>query len=209
MSRGVSARCPDCNAKLTVPPKLIGKTAACPRCQRQIMVLESAPAPYPLSTEAAEKECTPNLIHCVRCSREIAVDASQCPTCGAPNHWQHPEITRFIENKELFDDMPAFQTQRFPMILKGHSTTEQRGAKLSSKAVSMVILGLALSAFGLWVIGGPLLIIAAIMMLVSSLRTTDPSDTFQEFSIDFSQSPPHWYSNDDEFWKPVKAFFDL
>ena len=72
--------------------------------------------------------------------------------------------------------------------------------------------GLLMMLFG----GGipPLLLLAGLLILVGSVMCssivfarTKTSDYSTRFSIDFNQAPPLWQSDNDVFWKEIKAFF--
>ena len=60
----------------------------------------------------------------------------------------------------------------------------------------------------LLVVIGPLILIGGIvLMLVPIFGNDKTTDFVVAFVVDFSESPPRWQSDDDEFWKDVKQFF--
>jgi hypothetical protein len=155
---------------------------------------------------------------CKACGQQIATMASACPKCGAPNKWVHPEIERFRRSLGQFNHMPSFNVNWDRFLLKGTAEVKRGARALGDFAVKAMAAGLlcimvgwllpgALGILVPWVVGPLAFFGGLIVFLITVFQKDNVTDYFVSFIIDFSQSPPKWQSDDDQFWEDVKEFF--
>jgi hypothetical protein len=145
------------------------------------------------------------LTNCTVCDKEIAKEATTCTGCGAPNHWTHPRIVRFLKRLHWFDDIPIFEVEGRGYVLVGRSTRPKQFLDVAADAVG----GLGFIA--------PMTTGGLIRVLGMSIGATNASDALrtvagrgeQVFIINFRPGQPIWKSTDDEFWTDVMDFFKL
>lgn len=214
----IAFTCPGCTKAFSVKDDFAGRKTKCPKCHAVLLVPTLIPTPAPPRVPAPAKTAAPKLMRCNACGQEMARAAAACPKCGAPNNWVHPEIERFLNSIGQFDHMPPFDVNWDRFILRGTAEVK-RGAHalgdFGGKAMAVGLLSMLLGAFlpgtlGIlvpWIIGPLGLFGGLVLILVSSLGNYKASDFVVTFTVDFSQSPPRWQSDDDEFWKDVKQFF--
>jgi hypothetical protein len=131
-----------------------------------------------------------------------------------PNSSVHPDIQRFIDAAASFDHMPRFTYIIVGQTLQGSAEVHQGGLRLTEIGFKLLgggVLGVLLGAL----LSVPLLFQLGFLASVAScgciaaglLMGFKPTDRVVTFSIILSTTPPKWTSDDDEFWKDVKAFF--
>lgn len=149
------------------------------------------------------------LISCLRCGQQIAPDAETCPRCGARNTWLHPEIERFVKSAEQFEHMPQFRCRYKGFLLAGSAERNKGRAALASTGMSIMTIGLILLFF-MPHIGMTLAGIGMLIYLISSLGgSPTKQEVLTEFELDFGTVPPRWKSDDEEFWKDIRTFFNI
>lgn len=133
---------------------------------------------------------------------------------------------------QKFEHMPRFECRYKGFRLNGTAQREKGKAKVWSAAVSMMGIGLLLLfvapvgsalvaglglpgagnilSFVMPALGSALMGVGFIVFLVSLLGDAPTAEElFTQFEIDFGSMPPRWKSDDDVFWKDVKAFFNI
>lgn len=132
------------------------------------------------------------LIRCEACSREISTLAAQCPGCGAPNTWIHPDIRKFIDAKDKINTVAKFEFQ--------YNKVEIWGTSVSTvKWWFWVVTGiLVFAGFVFGVVPG--LIFVGIAWYIIEKKK-------QQFRANLQDRT--WQSSNDEFWRPVKAALNL
>jgi DNA-directed RNA polymerase subunit RPC12/RpoP len=210
--------CPICAKGFSVKDEFAGRKTKCPKCKTDLLVPTPVPAVVPPPVPAPVKTPAQKLMPCNACGQEMAIAAMACPKCGSPNNWLHPEIERFRNSFGQFGNMPAFKVNLDRFILSGTAEVKRGihalldfGMKLSAVGFLSMLLGAFLpGTLGIlvpWVIGPLGLLGGFVIILVSTFGKDKTTDFVVSFVIDFSQSPPRWQSDDDEFWKDVKHFF--
>jgi len=214
----IALTCPGCAKAFSVKDELAGRKTKCPKCHTALLVPMAMPAPAPSLVPEPAKTPAPKLMPCNACCEQMAIAAAACPKCGAPNNWLHPEIERFRASLGQFSHMPPFNVNWDRFVLRGTAEVKRGAHALGDfglKAMAVGLLSMLVGAFlpgtlGIlvpWIIGPLGLFGGLVLMLVSSLGNLKDSDFVVSFVVDFSQSPPRWQSDDDEFWKDVKQFF--
>lgn len=213
----VTLSCPHCKTKLSVPDSAVGKTVQCPKCQARTVVPAVIPTAVLVTAPPSAVLSPTNLIACSACNRMIALTANACPGCGAANTWVHPEIKRFIDSCNSFTNTPPFQyshqafgLQGMAEVKRGVHASLDYGIKAGAAGFLCCVAGIftpAVLSLLLWMIGPLLLLGGMVIIAVVMFQTDRSTDYVLRFSIDFSQSPPTWTSDDDAYWQEVRAFF--
>ncbi len=115
----------------------------------------------------------------------------------------HPSIRSFLEKKPRLGEECTF----------GCRGTHLWGATREHRCDNVFVLLAAVAAClfaGFWLpdflnVAFGLLVLILVAVGLSRLTTKPP----RQFHVDLGTSPPHWFSNDDDFWQPVMAFFQL
>jgi GYF domain 2 len=230
VDRGLSGQiiaCPICHEQFQIPgaesiapSPTATRTAASPPTQAAASSSPPTQAAAPSSPHfTGQPPLVVTTVPCAACQHLIATTASTCPQCGAPNTWVHPEIKRFRDNCNTVSAPQSFEFVSTSTILRGYTqvkvTTEtsmEKAIKVGTISVISIMLGALTPLSGLIVpIASIVLFFSFEAMLIASLDKTPlpPPITLPEFTLDFSQTPPRWSSNDEEFWKGVKGFFRL
>lgn len=228
----IAFTCHGCAKMFSVKDEFAGRQTVCPKCQTVLLVPIRIAVPPAIPVDllglvtpaspvnAAVKMPVPKLMSCSACGQQIATTALACPKCGAPNNWLHPEIERFRASLGQFNEMPPFNIKWDRFVLRGTAEVK-RGAHLFGdigvKAIAVGLLFMLLGAFlpgtlGIlvpWIVGPLCFFGGVVLMLISMLGNDQATDFVVTFVVDFSQSPPIWQSDDDDFWKNVKKFFLL
>jgi hypothetical protein len=163
------------------------------------------PSPLPPAKPPKASVLESPLTDCTICGQEIAKEATACPGCGAPNHWKHPSIVRFLKRLHWFDDIPNFEVEARGYVLVGKSTRPKQFLDVLANAVGGLGFYAPMTGGGL------------IRLLGMSIGASYASDALRQaagkgeqvFIIDFRHGQPIWKSTDDEFWADVKDFFKL
>lgn len=218
----ITLTCPSCSTKLRGPDGAAGRRVSCPKCKKPIYVPAATPSdddgtiplasPYGQTTPGASS--VQNLIPCAACGHQIAPAAASCPQCGNPNRYVHPEIQRFVNAAQSFRHMPQFHYKVDGFVLSGWASAQKGAVKTSSQGIKLVLAAVLIGMFGtaippLLPIAGLLLVIGFILHSSTIFSGVQPTDYFTRFSIDFNQVPPKWQSDDDAYWKEIKAFFPV
>lgn len=227
----IAFTCSGCAKAFSVQDDLAGRRTKCPKCDTVLRVPASEPVPakpvaraVPAARAAMAvvppEPCVPKLMACAACGQQIATSAAACPKCGAPNTWVHPEIERFRQSLGEFGHMPAFNIKWERAVLRGTAEVKRGAHATGDTGVKALAGGLLCMLIG-WVLPGGLGIIVPwvlgplgffgglVLILVSTLQKTNNTDFVVSFVVDFSESPPRWQSDDDEFWKDVRRFFKI
>ena len=213
----VTLSCPHCKTKLSVPDSAVGKMVQCPKCQGRTVVPAVIPTAILVTPPPLTVVSPTNLIACSACNHRIAMTAKACPSCGAANTWVHPEIKRFIDSCNSFTNTGPFQYSHQAFGLQGLAEVKRGAHAHAEYGIKAVGAGLLCCFAGifipgvlgllLWMIGPLLLLGGMVIFAIVMLQTDRGTDYFLKFSIDFSQSPPTWTSDDDAYWQEVRAFF--
>ena len=140
-----------------------------------------------------------NLIQCQDCNKSLSKHAKECPQCGAPNNWVHPEIARFLASVGHFPSLPEFKCDHDRYVLQGWDVRSRNCAETTSNLLSSFSLATPLTKKGL--------ALQAATLLGSSFLNSCMSQSVKAFVIDFSTSPPTYHTTDDAHWRPVLKFF--
>lgn len=169
--------------------------------KRAGMVSELWPAPAPPTAEDASP-----LTGCGVCGGQIAKEAQQCPKCGAPNRWLHPEIARFVGRLSKFRrSYDGFEVETRGYQLLGRSTRQKQFLDYAANAVGSLGFRGPLSLGGLASVLG-----ASIGKQYAAQALRDAAGRgFHAFAFDFRRTPPTWSTTDDEFWEDVLDYFDV
>lgn len=143
----------------------------------------------------SEVKQTKGLINCDACSKEISVLAAQCPGCGAPNSWIHPNIKHFISVKDQTGMSKPFTFQWNKTEVWGGTETKLPWW------LWLVIFFCAVPGFAFGLIPG--LIIAPVTYFI----LLQMYGKKHEFKANLQEGT--WVSSDDEFWQPVKSILKI
>jgi predicted RNA-binding Zn-ribbon protein involved in translation (DUF1610 family) len=226
----IAFTCTRCAKKFSVGDDYAGRRTKCPKCNTVLHVpvpqiatakpvARTAPSARPVTPAPPSAEVgVPKLMGCASCGQQIAFSAAACPKCGAPNNWVHPEIERFRNSLDAFGDMPPFNIKWERFVLRGtakvkrgaHATDDVGVKGLAGGFLCMLVGAFLPGDLGVvvpWVLGPLGVFGGSVLMLVSTFQKTNNTDFVVSFAIDFSESPPKWQSDDNEFWKDVRRFF--
>lgn len=200
--------CPFCKITLNAPDDSVGKKVRCQKCQGVIDVTGILPP-----QAAAPNE----LIPCGTCKRMIAPTAKSCPGCGAANTWVHPEIQRFIDNRNSFVNTPPFQYTYDAVVLQGTAEVKKGIHAFREHSAKILIGGAVAVLFGIiappalavlaWTVGPLAIVVGLILTGMSLFQEDHATDYVVRFSVDFSQPTPRWSSDDEVHWQEVRTFF--
>lgn len=73
--------CPHCEMGLDIPEELLGQTAACPCCSKEIKLPDAEPTAPPLA-QPPSKTPAKAMRDCPYCGEEILAKAKKCKHCG-------------------------------------------------------------------------------------------------------------------------------
>ena len=119
-----------------------------------------------------------------------------------------------------FSHMPPFNVSSDHFVLQGTAEVT-RGSKatasLAVKAIAVALLSFLLGSFlpgklGFlvpYVVAPLALFLSMVLSAIFLLQGSEATDFFTSFAIDFSESPPTWQSDDDDFWEEVRLFFEI
>ena len=140
-------RCPNCHSKIKAPDKAKGRTITCPDCNQPFVVKSSVivdddtivpptPVPMPVSAPTAPVTAQPlKLINCPACGKSISPAAKDCPGCGNPNKYVHPEIQRFQDAaRSTFSQTPQFNYKVEGFNLSGWAAVEKGASKATGRS---------------------------------------------------------------------------
>jgi hypothetical protein len=209
------AKCPKCGKTYRVPDHLVGKPVKCSTCHERLLTEDLPPAVADERPAIASR----SLIPCETCGKSLACTAKACPHCGAENKWVHPEIQRFLASIKQFSRLPPFNYYYDKATIKGYADVKRGAWRLVDQGGKLAIIGFLFPFVAFIFFKSPILLVPTLLlcglavivglgMLVIGLFTDGKvTDTCLSFHIDFAANPPKWTSDDDEFWKDIKAFF--
>lgn len=142
-----------------------------------------------------EVKQTVGLINCDACGKEISAMAAQCPGCGAPNNWIHPNIKHFISVKD--------QTgMSKPFTFQWNKTEIWRGTEAKLPWwLWLVIIFCAAPGFAFGIIPGLIIAPVAYFILIQFYGKK------HEFKANLQEGT--WVSSDDQLWQPVKSILKI
>ncbi len=117
--------------------------------------------------------------------------------------WVHPGIHAFMGKSPRMAEPCTFECRGTHLW----GTTKDRRCE----NVSLLLASVAACLFaGFWIpdflnVAFGLLLLILVAVVLSRL-STKPT---RQFHLDVATDPPLWFSNDDEFWRPVMTFFKL
>ena len=105
-------QCPGCGRVIQMAESELSLTVECAACDTR----------FPAASARVPDGINASLIPCRSCGHRIAHEATTCPRCGAPNHWTHPRIPRFLADRRRFGDIPNLEADGRGFVLWGRST---------------------------------------------------------------------------------------
>ncbi len=147
----------------------------------------------------------PSLVPCRTCGREISIEAATCPSCGAPNKWIHPKIEHFLTVKDSTGVTQPFTFNYEKLKISGKTEKKVPRWILWISILLFLLLFIPIALLGtVGLAFGPIGLVAAVVVaLVFRFIVQAVFAKNKTFSMDFQSNS--WISNDDEFWRPVKA----
>jgi hypothetical protein len=154
------------------------------------------------------QSATTKLMPCTTCGRQIALDASTCPGCGARNTWVHPVIKAFIDNAGNLE-VPPFTFVHAATQVNGTCETNKTRSTFQLMHVGLVFGFIALLALFISPALSAVLTVICVALVILGMIIQGPSNQFHtSFTADFSSGSLKWSSDNDQHWAPVRAFFD-
>ncbi len=157
--------------------------------------------------QAAPAGAGPNYANVVTSRRSHETELTDSPQSRnespAEGEWLHPGIRTFMDKNLRMGEPCTFDCRGTHLW----GTTRDRRCE----NISLLLASVSACLFvGFWIpdflnvaFGLLLLILAAVGL--SRFSAKPP----RQFHLDVATDPPQWFSNDDEFWRPVMAFFKL
>lgn len=149
---------------------------------------------------------------CEDCGEEISWNSKSCPKCGAPNNLVHPMVKLVIHENSANQDI-EFEVSGATITGKKKVVSRASVFKWSLSSViflighylyyQMALLKMA-AHYGGQAGFNPPIREAIYAVVIFFIIFAYLAKKLKIFKIDFSKMPPHWESNDDEFWKNIK-----
>lgn len=174
---------------------------------------------------------------CQHCKKDTPMSAEKCPHCGAWNKYLHPEIQRFLDNKEKINVRSLlawnFQHDREELAVTYNGIFRPRFHMLKAGGIG---LGICLFTLIKWwnlfpkgigevvmllqillsVVGTIFLLYAGLGLLiwfwnifVQAMAGMRPESHEKHLVINFATTPPQFQTNDERFWAAILEFFSL
>lgn len=173
------------------------------------LFLDALPAPEEEKPPVAPAGRPNRLSPCESCGQPVAHEADLCLTCGAPNHWMHPRVARFLEKTRQgrFKHISGFEAEGRHYVLVGRSRSTG----------TRQFLGVAAGAVGSLGFIGPMSLAGLATILAASVGREYAAQALRDaaghsgeaFVLDFRGDKPAWHSTDDEHWAEIMEIFKL
>ena len=138
------------------------------------------------------------LIECKTCKKSIACLAENCPACGAPNDWLHPDVAQFLSWRKTAVNSRHISFANTKTAVSGQTATY---SPWWAWAVALVIcvIGSLVMMLHSFIASLPAVFITFLILLL-----TKRCDHFRADVVN-----RQWSSSNDAYWQHVRSALKL
>jgi hypothetical protein len=156
-----------------------------------------------------EEKSNQNLIKCEACNKDISTLADKCPGCGAPNNWIHPNIKHFLSMKDQTGMSKRFIFHRNKTEIWGETAVQGLPWYVWIAVIFSFLILLWLGGMFSGIIFGAMF--ESLVILIGGgyvvFKVARKFTLTKNFKANLQLGT--WWSDDDDFWLPVRSILKV